>query len=182
MYRGRPPPRRACQSPPRPYQPEPGYRSDRNRPRPPYPHSYNNYRQPDPYSRSPPHRYPSPGLGRHRDGHFRSGDPSRQVRHRERRPASQIANDLSVFVATVAAKYHWTSFSTQARFLIKLFTQLNWYIILLKGSLSPRKPIPLDQKLVITVGNELTGASRLVPSHHHDRFGYNHLEFFPLSL
>lgn len=80
MYRDRPRPRRAYQSLPRPYQPEPGYRDDRSRPRPPYLHSYNNYRQSDSYPRSPPHRYPSPRSGRHRDGHFRNDDPPRQVR------------------------------------------------------------------------------------------------------
>ncbi|XP_068590547.1 zinc finger protein 318 isoform X1 [Cebidichthys violaceus] len=80
MYRGRPPARGGYgppfegrgPPPPRPYPvPNPGYRDDRNRPRPPF--------HPESYRRSPPRRrYPSPGSGGHRGGEYWSGGPQRE--------------------------------------------------------------------------------------------------------
>ncbi|XP_068457969.1 zinc finger protein 318 [Clinocottus analis] len=73
MYRGRPPPRGGYRPPmegrgpppPRSY-PDPGYRDDRTRTRPPF--------HPDSYRRSPPRRrYPSPGS--HRGGEYWAGGP-----------------------------------------------------------------------------------------------------------
>ncbi|XP_029282072.1 zinc finger protein 318 isoform X3 [Cottoperca gobio] len=86
MYRGRPPPRGGYRPPfegrglppPRPY-PEPGYRDDRSRPRPPYHPGYHDHGHPDSYRRSPPRRrYPSPGSGSHRSGEYWTGGPPRE--------------------------------------------------------------------------------------------------------
>ncbi|XP_076598692.1 uncharacterized protein LOC143327919 isoform X2 [Chaetodon auriga] len=80
MYRGRPtpirgypPPFEGRGPPPRPY-PAPGYRDDRNRPRPPYHPGYHDHVPADSYRRSPPRRrYPSPGSGSHRGGEYWAG-------------------------------------------------------------------------------------------------------------
>ncbi|XP_070832906.1 zinc finger protein 318-like isoform X1 [Chaetodon trifascialis] len=85
MYRGRPPPIGGYPPPfegrgppPRPY-PAPGYRDDRNRPRPPYHPGYHEHVPADSYRRSPPRRrYPSPGSGSHRGGEYWAGGPPKE--------------------------------------------------------------------------------------------------------
>ncbi|XP_026210065.1 zinc finger protein 318 isoform X2 [Anabas testudineus] len=88
MYRGRPPPRGGYPPPfqgrgpppPRPY-PAPGYRDDRNRPKPqpPYHAGYHDHSHTDSHRRSPPRRrYPSPGSGSLRGGEHWSGGPPRE--------------------------------------------------------------------------------------------------------
>ncbi|XP_037321499.2 zinc finger protein 318 [Pungitius pungitius] len=104
MYRGRPPPSGGYGQPlegrglppPRPY-PVPGYRDDRNRPRPPFHPGFHEQGHPDSYHRSPPRRrYPSPGLG-HRGGEYWSGRPTRE-RSQSPRGSGPIDHNLVITV------------------------------------------------------------------------------------
>lgn len=80
MYGGRPPPRWGYPPPQNTFPVVPGYGDGITPPRPPYRHSYNNSTQSGSHCRSPPHRFPSSGPVRDRDGHFQSNDLTRQVR------------------------------------------------------------------------------------------------------
>ncbi|KAL6102300.1 uncharacterized protein ACO6RY_17367 [Pungitius sinensis] len=104
MYRGRPPPSGGYGQPvegrglppPRPY-PVPGYRDDRNRPRPPFHPGFHEQAHSDSYHRSPPRRrYPSPGLG-HRGGEYWSGRPTRE-RSQSPRGSGPIDHNLVITV------------------------------------------------------------------------------------
>ncbi|XP_029376543.1 zinc finger protein 318 isoform X2 [Echeneis naucrates] len=121
MYRGRPPPRGGYPPPyegrgprpPRPY-PEPDYRDDRSRPRPPYHHGYHDHGAPDSYRRSPPRRrYPSPATGSHRGGEYWAGGPPRERSPSPRGPIPlnhnlviTVGNELTEPPGSAPSRHH----------------------------------------------------------------------------